>query len=437
MKKEELFGILSKVDDDLLAATEAPRKKYRSWQKLSAIAACFLLIIVVQNYSDNHLKGEPEEAAIYNIESDPDIEYKDNASESADNSSKSDLHSTGEAAKGANPTPEAVMGVPRALSDDPSLLTVNNIFSDGMGFSAIFHPNLTQQDLPIPWKVTDHLDKMPVYRNPYHKGASGFSKITKEELQSTIKRVEKALGTEMDRYEESRYGGKLASLHGISEQILIDAYSNDHYLISFQQGFMLPKGYTVSIDGKNNQKILDGTKYLTKKYAALSSFTTPEYVIYDEYNVYGDLTKSNFVYEGSGDLSDRIVHYYLNRISFFSFEKDGKLSMITRSNYMPDLEFVGDYPVIRLDEAKKQLQSGQFITSVPSEFKLGEIAAVELCYIDSDFIEYQIPYYLFYVKLLDENGIPIQGGPNLNSYGYFYVPAVTEEFLNIYDGKFN
>ena len=88
---------------------------------------------------------------------------------------------------------------------------------------------------------------------------------------------------------------------------------------------------------------------------------------------------------------------------------------------------MGDYPIISVKEAQALLCAGNYITTVPEEFPGEEhIARVELIYRDS---------YRFYVEVPDmarDNG--------LKTYGAYYVPAVSGEFLSelpVWEGQFN
>ena len=97
---------------------------------------------------------------------------------------------------------------------------------------------------------------------------------------------------------------------------------------------------------------------------------------------------------------------------------------------------MGDYPVITAGEARELLAEGHYLTSVPYEMPGEEyIRRVELIYRTGTQEEVFMPYYRFYAQLPQE-----KREDGLNTYGAYYVPAVSGEYLTelpTWDGSFN
>ncbi len=412
MKKEELFEILGKVDDELLEQSEQIRKKQIPWQKISAIAACFLLLFVVQNNMNPKKDFDATMTSEYSapMENEPLDMAEEEILPVQDN------------AAGEQKA--------RAFSDSSSaLLDPNPIWRSTMtdASAGMMHPHLTQNDLATPWKVSDKLMRLPVYKNPTIL-FDGSPNKNKEELVRALNHLGDLLDIGTLQYKELYSYQKLDMFHATAKNIEIAILQKDVYDVVFTDSISLPSEITLS-SNQADERIIKATKYLMSKYSSLANFENPKTVIEMAYDVSNQASKNYFIYDNSGSLPEQLLNYHLNRITFVGdAENPNGLKMIHRSNYLANLEYIGDFDIITLDEAKQKFRDGQYVSSVPESFQHGEIAAVEIAYIASPFVQYQIPYYLFYVQLLDENGNAIKEHPNRNTYGYYYIPAVTEEF---------
>lgn len=122
-------------------------------------------------------------------------------------------------------------------------------------------------------------------------------------------------------------------------------------------------------------------------------------------------------------------------ITTFHCDDEGKL-FIARV-YQPDLsEKVGDYPIINWQQARELLLNGSYLTTVPYEISGPEyVKKVELIYRTGSHEQYFMPYYRFYVELLEEE---MENGRK--TYGAYYVPAVDRSYISnmpTWDGSFN
>lgn len=146
------------------------------------------------------------------------------------------------------------------------------------------------------------------------------------------------------------------------------------------------------------------------------------------------------VYDKSGSVLEQILNYNF-KITRFCINEEGVLWLVWMDNAFCTAEYLGDYPVITLDEAQEMLLDGKYITTVPDDFiKEGGISADDilvgkLVYRGGASEKYFMPYYRFHVELKDSEYM----GEGYH-YGAFYVPAVSEEYLSdltVWDGHFN
>ena len=109
-------------------------------------------------------------------------------------------------------------------------------------------------------------------------------------------------------------------------------------------------------------------------------------------------------------------------------------------------EYIGDYPIITIDKAQEMLLEGKYLTTVVDErfIKNGVVSAedievAKLVYrCSSGHDKYFMPYYCFYVEL--DNSWQAEPYSSGLTYGAFYVPAVSEEYLSdltVWNGSFN
>ena len=146
------------------------------------------------------------------------------------------------------------------------------------------------------------------------------------------------------------------------------------------------------------------------------------------------------VYDKSGSELEQILNYNF-KITRFCINEEGVLWLVWMDNAFCTAEYLGDYPVITLDEAQEMLLDGKYITTVPDNFiKEGGISADDiligkLVYRCGVSEKYFMPYYRFHVELNDSEFMA-EG----YHYGAFYVPAVSEEYLSdltVWNGSFN
>ena len=174
---------------------------------------------------------------------------------------------------------------------------------------------------------------------------------------------------------------------------------------------------------------------LLAEYRDLMNFANPQICITGGYyNIDGEQSYDIAFVETGGTQTEELLEFFFHGAEFFCNE-DGEPRIIRlRCTDLSDK--VGDYPIITAQQAQAQLVAGHYITScgweMPGE---ADIRKVELVYRTGEYDEYFMPYYRFYVELLEE--APVEGCMHLAAY---YVPAVAEEYLaplSTWDGRFN
>lgn len=174
---------------------------------------------------------------------------------------------------------------------------------------------------------------------------------------------------------------------------------------------------------------------LLAEYRDLMNFANPQICITGGYyNIDGEQSYDIAFVETGGTQTEELLEFFFHGAEFFCNE-DGEPWLIhLRCTDLSDK--VGDYPIITAQQAQAQLVASHYITSCGWEMP-GEayIRKVELVYRTGEYDEYFMPYYRFYVELLEE--APVESCMHLAAY---YVPAVAEEYLaplSTWDGRFN
>lgn len=174
---------------------------------------------------------------------------------------------------------------------------------------------------------------------------------------------------------------------------------------------------------------------LLAEYRGLMGFSSPQICITGgDYNIDGEQSYDIVFTETGGTQTEELLEFFFHGAEFFCNEGGEPWLIHLRCTDLSDK--VGDYPIITAQQAQAQLVAGHYITSCGWEMP-GEayIRKVELVYRTGEYDEYFMPYYRFYVELLEE--APVEGCMHLAAY---YVPAVAEEYLvplSTWDGRFN
>lgn len=204
--------------------------------------------------------------------------------------------------------------------------------------------------------------------------------------------------------------------------------------VFFDPRISLPEEYNFTHYAAYEDKVAVAD-YLKSEYSELIGMDDPQVNVYGgDYNIDNQQQYSiEFFDAGESDI-EQIINYNFYRVEFCC-DSNGKLH-IARI-YQPNLsKKLGDYPIIRSEQAKELLLNGNYITTVPCEISEATlIKKVELVYRTGKYEKCYMPYYRFYVELPEkeqENG--------LKTYGAYYVPAVESSYISNmpkWDGSFN
>ncbi len=408
MKTEKLLNEIGQIDDSIIVEAETKtlkiRRAKRTWLRwTSAAAACVAVFVGI--------------VAIYNHNTAP-IE-----------------------------------------SDFPELpmLTVN-MDSGDFGFEGYMAYDINELQSGNPWSESDELKTLPVFQNPtsYDSAGQPINGISADEMIEKAKETALALGltvdsiytnpTEEDLRKEQEKAQAAADNEGyeadatpyeaiaVCGDITIKIEANGAARIFFEKGVQLPDKYSFTYHDTDEQQAKAVIQYLLEQYEPIVAMTSPALDLFGDYNIYEQRSFSFDAYENSGNLTDRILGYNFNRVSF-SPNDDGALWIIDR--YSTDLsQKMGDYPIITAQEARELLLQKHYITTVPEELPDAKyIASVELIYRTGRHDEVFMPYYRFLVELPT-----MQSDNGLKTFGAFYVPAVDERYLSnmpLWDGGFN
>lgn len=426
MKEERILNILSEVDETYIAqAADVKRPpawhRYLGWGMTAACAVIALCICLRSLTAGGNRPVEPGTPG--------------NGIQTADPAA--DSHT-------APVSPEA---------EELPILTAR--FEGGaMGFEGLLYYDISEAEDANPWTEEHAPASLPVYRNPAYTDSSGLSVFLSDEAMLELaEQTAVALGASVDHTEFHRVHDiidySIEGLSGTEAYNLtaetafgeITVYGNGQIRIFFSEPVILPEEYSFTYSHTTDDEAFDVIRYLTERYSGLCSFEKITADTGGDYTYYGDRIRFYGAYDGGGDLTQQILSYHFNRISFGP-DDDGNLFVIWLGNLLTGAQKVGDYPLISADTARSFLLSGESITTVPDDYLLGgtitetQIAKTELVYRTGNTSELFMPYYRFYVELTNFQ-TQTEG---LTCYGMYYVPAVSGEYLSdfpVWDGQFH
>lgn len=402
MKKEELYEVLSDINENYVQETRVQKSKtLRSVRvRWAALAACFIIIIFM--------------AVRLVWQKTPD---------------------------------DGVSKLP--------MLTIAEDTSGGMGFEGYWAYDVSELINANPWSEVTELSSLPVFKNQltydenYRVSGGDF-----DAMETFLLDVAGRLGLDTDNLELTdntpseeqqaaileKYNGNIPEGYFDPTEVILEAdgmkISVDTAMtatIAFEPAIELPEEYNFT-HYASYEDTAAVAGYLKETYKALIGIDNPEMNLHGgDYNIYLQQQYHIEFYDGSGETINQMINYNFNRVAFYC--DDGKLFLARISQ--PDLsEKVGDYPVISVDEAEKLLQNGNYITTAPYEMPgLAHVKKVELIYRTGNSEEYFMPYYRFYVEVPDENW-----EEGLKTFGAYYVPAVENSYITnmpLWDGSFN
>lgn len=386
MNGNEFLDKMSLADPAYVEEADRPVKKRTAWRKWGAMAACLAVLLGV--------------GFLFFPTSSPDV---------------------------PDPVPTELPTLP--VSMGPSL--------GGYGFEGYYVRDISDLKNTSPSQIGSLPDTLPVFRNA--TGGYPLQAATEEykaKMLTLCRSVAGRLGWDAEKTAEvweERSDGLAPTT--------VTATGADGVKIEVDQ-FMT---VTISYPDRNrpfSENVLptyDDAHKLAEKllaeYRDLMNFANPQICITGGYyNIDGEQSYDIAFVETGGTQTEELLEFFFHGAEFFCNEGGEPWLIHLRCTDLSDK--VGDYPIITAQQAQAQLVAGHYITSCGWEMP-GEayIRKVELVYRTGEYDEYFMPYYRFYVELLEE--APVEGCMHLAAY---YVPAVAEEYLaplSTWDGRFN
>lgn len=397
MKKENLSDALNLISDDILNETDTVRKVNKRYKTMriarACVAACLALaitataILLYPKFNENSIKKpEPDN---HNL---PKLEISQN-------------------------------------------------FAGAMGFEAYMAHDISELVNANPWYDGCEITTLPVYKNTLNVDKIGkITNIDNDKMNSFILDIAKRYGLKENEIEITRDSRAYTdSLFVKAENFEIRVDPELTATIEFDPAVSLPDEYNFTYYNSSYEDMFATAKYFKSEYSNLINFKKPQInITRGDYNIYDQQSYSVEFFDSSGDLVQDIINYNFNQVAFYC-DDDGNMDMIRV--FSPDLsEKIGDYPIITADEAEELLAKGNFISSVPSHYKMNieNVRKIELVYGNIYWLDKTyMPYYKFYIELPElENRF----GHGLKHYGAYYVPAVKSEYISnmpMWDGSFN
>lgn len=386
MNGNEFLDKMSLADPAYVEEADRPVKKRTTWRRWGAMAACLAVLLGV--------------GFLFFPRSSPDV---------------------------PDPVPTELPTLP--VSMGPSL--------GGYGFEGYYVRDISDLKNTSPSQIGSLPDTLPVFRNA--TGGYPLQAATEEykaKMLTLCRSVAGRLGWDAENMTvvwDERNGGLVPTT--------VTSTGADGVKIEVDQ-FMT---VTISYPDRNrpfSENVLptyDDAHKLAEKllaeYRDLMNFANPQICITGGYyNIDGEQSYDIAFVETGGTQTEELLEFFFHGAEFFCNE--GGEPRIIRLRCTDLSDKVGDYPIITAQQAQAQLVAGHYITSCGWEMP-GEayIRKVELVYRTGEYDEYFMPYYRFYVELLEE--APVEGCMHLAAY---YVPAVAEEYLaplSTWDGRFN
>lgn len=305
--------------------------------------------------------------------------------------------------------------------------------SSAAGAYAIETDDISAYISANPWNENMKIKALPVYLNTGYTAYRGELLLSESQMLSIAEDIAARLGYTSSSHISHWFDmgivtapnspievDDIASVTLKTDFADINVSSSAEVTVKFNEPQALPEGYSLSLEG--DIAIARSTvSYLIEKYGDITGLNDlkPEIkpLISDDYLLY-------FAFSDGGDDVSDILGYAFDRCEFIGDE--AFLKAIKWSLRPQFAEYLGDYDIISLQEAKEMLASGEFVIGSESPDE-SDISAYELIYRCSSADKYFMPYYRFYVK----NDTLAKIGKSV--FHYYDVPAVELKYFESAD----
>ena len=319
------------------------------------------------------------------------------------------------------------------LQSEPQMTTLTLSETDkAFGFEGYFAHSIDELKNNNPWSENSKLKALPVYSNTFYKYTEDWivTEPDTDAMKSILLETAEALSMDTEKIPVSETiasdGLEIYSYYIENENYKVEVNSWLQVNIYLKKTDVFPDGYTLHHNASYDE-LYKTAEFLKNKYKELLNMKNPAIDIsLGDYTVDGERLWYVSFYENSSDLSDAVINYNFNRIFFYS-DDNGELCQISFSG-IGTREKIGDYPIIDEQEALALLIDGKYITSVPEKFPGRDfVKKVELVYRNTNRDEIFMPFYKFYVQADITNASSSELG--LVDFGIYYVPAVEGEYI--------
>ena len=271
---------------------------------------------------------------------------------------------------------------------DPStleMLKLPDYEPGGMGFEAYLAYDVSELESGNPWSAAASPLYLPVYVNQAYDPIGFPRGLEEQELRARLEETEGRL--ELDRMEseavyEADYqnGGQcLTCCRAQGEGLTVYAWANGSVELVWDEG-SAPAELRFPGGDASQAEAEAFLERLMKNYADRLGIRDPRAALFGDYTYYGDRLYRYALFDAGSSPEQAIVNYAL-RQAVFGYNEDGSLNRIRLEDGLAAAEKLGDYPIIRPEEAEELLLAGHYQTSVPCALPGADrIAAVELRY---------------------------------------------------------
>lgn len=318
----------------------------------------------------------------------------------------------------------------------------SEVTNGGTGYAGYMAYDASEFAAPNPWKPETEMDALPVYKNLAY---TSFY-LSEEQMREIAENTAHTLGVGIvsselsydnyiipDKKPVEQKRGLYCINVECSDETSIKVNGRGEIHISFNEK-QLPSGYSFTYNNTTADEADAVLEYLSEEYADLLCFDNPLYYSYTHRSYSGDESREYYVYNKTEDYVQDILNFNFCYARFYP-DENGGIGGIWLSNAFCTSEYIGDYPIITVDEATEMILNGNYYSSVPVDYirngvvSAEDISRTELVYRAPSKDEYYQPYYCFYV-VLDSEAKYEKSPEGLNDYGMFYVPAVESEYLS-------
>lgn len=274
-------------------------------------------------------------------------------------------------------------------------------------------------------------ETLPVYHNLFMKDETSAipNGYTEWELQELAGEQAAALGLAVEQYETKilpNDGDAIDFVRAVCGEITIDAYANGDVHILYKAPGNTQSGTAPSLTATYQEHYAFVENLLYEYSFLLAGMQNPQPQVTLSYNSNGAPVWAYRVYDAGHEELEILLQNRSLAGASFDCSDDGTLTgiLLTRSS---TAQPVGNYPLLTLQQAEKQLSQGNGITFGNAPYPGNAyIAQADLVYCKSDTTEYLAPYYKFYVQLPAQDASLPQG---LVLYAAWYVPAIQPQFI--------